>query len=256
MAINDLCCSLFRGKVYLQREGSGNPLLEVGNVTSFEVSHDLTEVEQENYQTLGGRACYLQYINSVNLSATLGCLKARNIALALQGQGEYENIAAGSVVDELHTVTAECELIDFNRVPDKSVTIVVTDDTGTTTYVEGTDYIVRGSGIEIAEGTTIPLASDILVSYDYGANSLITALTSGQGTYKLVFDGVNQGEDGQRPVVFKAFRVRFSPTETLSLIGDEFATLEVTGEVLIDSSRTSDAAQSQYYEVEFGKING
>jgi hypothetical protein len=252
---NDICCSLFRGKVYLQKEGTGNPLLEVGNVTSFEVTHDLTEVEQENYQTLGGRSCYLQYINSANLSATLGCLRVKNLALALQGEGSYENIAAGSITDEPHTVNAEGELIDFERVPDRTGTIVVTDDTGVTTYVAGTDYQVVGSGIVILEGTTIPLGSDILVDYDYGANSLITALTSGQGTYKVVFDGVNFGEDGQRPVVFKAFRVRFSPTETLSLIGDEFATLEVTGEILIDSSRTSDTAQSQYYEVEFGKLN-
>jgi hypothetical protein len=236
---NDICCSLFRGKVYLQKEGTGNPLLEVGNVTSFEVTHDLTEITQENYQSLGGDNCQLEYVSSVNLNATLGCLKVRNLALALQGQGSYENIAADSVTGEQHTVNAEGELIDFNRVPDRTGTIVVTDEaTGLTTYVAGTDYQVVGSGIVILEGTTIPLGSDILVDYDYGANSLITALTSGQGTYKVVFDGVNFGEDGQRPVVFKAFRVRFSPTETLSLIGDEFATLEVTGEILIDSSRT------------------
>lgn len=252
----DICCSLFRGKVYLQKEGTGNPLLEVGNVTSFEVTHDLTEVQQENYQTLGGNACYLQYINSANLNATLGCLKARNLALALQGNGAYENIAADSVVDESHTVNAVGELIDFERVPDKGATITVTDDAGVVTYTAGEDYVVRGAGIQILEGSAITPGSDILVSYDYGANSLITALTSGQGTYKVVFDGVNVGEDGQRPVVFKAFRVRFSPTETLSLIGDEFATLEVTAEILADITRSSDTQQSQYYEIEFGKLNG
>jgi len=255
--MEDLCCTLLRGTVYLREAvNSGtntNPLLPVGNVTEFSISHEVTEVTQANYQSLGGTACKVSYVESADLNMTIGCLKARNWALATQGNGSYDNVAIDTVTDEAHTVNAQGELIEFANVPDQSIAVEVTDSAGTTTYDEGDDYIRVPAGIEIVVGGAITAATDILVDYGYGANTLIGALTTGQKEFEVVFSGVNEGETGQRPTKFKAYRVKFNPTEEISLLGDEFATLTVTGELLRDSSKM-DAGAGQFYFLEFGKV--
>ncbi len=246
----DICCGYFRGNFYLREIGSPTkPFLPVGNVSSFNVNHDITEVSQEDFTSLGGTACKISYINEVTLNMTLNCLKIRNIALAFQGTGENGNIEAGSIEDAEYTVIALGALIPLAFIPEKG-TVVVTDEAGTTTYVNGVDYQVTSAGIIPLVGGAITAAQAILVSYDYGVGSIVEALTTGQKVFELIFDGVNSGEEGEQEVVFRAWRVKFSPAAAVDLItAGEFASLEVVGTVLKDDTKTG-AGKSKFYNFE------
>jgi len=253
----DFCCSLFRGTGSIRKTSTAatnpNPFLEIGNITEWNVTHEITEIEQANYQSLGGVACKLEFIDSARVELTIGCLKARNIALALQGTGEFENIVAGAVVDEVHTVVEAGQVIPLTRVPSPGAAMTVTDVGGATTFVEGTDYERRASGICIIEGGSIPDASDIEVSYSHGANTIVEALVSANGQYELMFDGYDYGENGQSvPVKILFHKVKLAPTENLQLIGDEFMTITIAGEILRDDSKTGTA--SKFYNIEKGAL--
>ena len=55
--------------------------------------------------------------------------------------------------------------------------------------------------------------------------------------YELVFEGLNEANGGQaQPVVL--YRCKFSPTSGLDLITEEFANLSLSGEVLVDTTKT------------------
>lgn len=253
--MKDFCCQLIRGEVYLRKLSTATPnpnaLLPVGNVTEFSVAHELVEIEQANYQSLGGTACKVSFVDSATLNLTMGCIKSRNLALAILGDGSFENVVAGTVTGETHRVNAVDELVLFDFIPDLTAPVVVTNVGGATTYVEGTDYQLTAHGIKILEGTTITLAADIEVDYEYGANTAINALTQSQSDYEVVLAGINAADGQETPVTFKAFKVKFNPTEELSLIGDDLATISVVGEILRDETKLTG---SKFYNFQMGEL--
>ena len=67
MAHEELCCGLYRGKFYLQDLSDPSaPLLPVGNAEAT-ISQTLTEITQPNFQSLGGSACKVEFVESVSL---------------------------------------------------------------------------------------------------------------------------------------------------------------------------------------------
>lgn len=248
MAHSGLCCGLYRGSFFLKDLSDPNSaLLPVGNAEAT-INQEMTEITQPNFQSLGGSNCKVEYVESVSLDLVLHCTNPENLAIAFMG--DYGQLTAGSATDEPHTVNAEMELIPFLHVPNKANPISVKNAAGTTTYVAGTDYVVTNAGIQILEDTTIPMGSVVEVSYTYGANWFINAQTVSQKEYLVVLDGFNVGEGGERPVVLKAWKVKFAPTDSFALIsGTEFAQLNVSGEILRDNSRV---AGSKFFTVEWG----
>lgn len=247
MAHSGLCCGLYRGTFYLRDLSSPNaPLLSVGNAEAT-ITQSMTEITTPNYQSLGGNACKVEYPESVGLDLVLHCTSPENLARAFLGETYQKD--GGAIVDEEHTVNALYELIAFENVPDKT-SIVVTDELSVA-YVVNTDYTVSNAGILITENSSIPLGSKILVSYQYGKNWKIEAQTVSQKTFEVVLDGVNVGEDGNKAVVLKAWRVRFAPTDSFALIsGSNFASINFGGEILRDESKVSG---SKFFTIEFGE---
>lgn len=247
MAHSGLCCGLYRGKFYIRNLNVLDaPLMPVGNAEA-EIAQTLTDIVQPNYQSLGGNNCKVSYVESVSLNLTLHCTSPENLALAFLG--EVSKLTAGSVVDELHDVNSIHELIPLKYVATKA-TIVVTK--AATTYVAGVDYVVNNAGIEIIEGSTILTdGTPIEISYSYGANYKVDAQTIGQQEYEVVLDGVNVGEDGEKSVVLKAWKVKFAPTDTFALIsGTDFASTQLNGEILRDESKVTG---SKFFTIEWGQ---
>lgn len=247
MAHEELCCGLFRGKIYLQDVSDEDAaLLPIGNA-EITINQELTEIEQPNFQSLGGQACSVSYPESVGADIIMHCTNPDNLAIAFMGQSA--KLTGAAVTDEVHTVNAVEELIPFNFVPDPAVAITVKDAaTGLITYVKDTDYAVTGAGIVILEGTTIVMGADIEVSYTYGANWVMNAQTVGQKTFKLVLDGLNYGGEGAKPVVLTAWKVKFAPTDSFALIsGTDFASLSLSGEILRDDSKS---IGSKFFKIE------
>ena len=87
-----------------------------------------------------------------------------------------------------------------------------------------------------------------------GTKATIEALTTGAQTFKLVFEGVNEAATGKK-VDVTVHRAKIGAAQGLGFIGDEFAALEITGEVLIDTSIIA-AGLSQFFKVEMDVISG
>lgn len=253
MDLKDICCVLNTGDGFMRRLGgeTEQPFLPIGNALDINVTHDITNVQQPSSRQLGGIECELPIINAITLNLTLGCLKARNLALAMQGDGSFENIPTGSVEDEEHTVLSVGQLIPTEYIPEAN--IEVTSDAETPVeYEAGVDYILSPGGIIIPEGSSIPMDSKILISYDYGIGTIINALTNSASEWEFMVVGINQGSGGQK-VRFHAFRVKIGPTDTLPILNtnQEFHQITLTAQILRDSSRYQG---SQFYKYEFGNM--
>lgn len=230
------CCYVGRGKVYLQKHGTGcptslvpwtTPKVEVGNTESltFEISENV--IEKKDYTSAaGGVECSFSEVESVTLNMDTSCFKAGNLALALFGS--TASVAGGAVTDELHFVQSTDDLVVFDKKYDKDAAVVVTSNPAGTTYVLGTDYILTPNGIKLLSTGTITAGSDLLIDYTSLPYIDIQAVTSPSDFYKVIFDGVN-ANDGS-PLYLEIYKVKFTPS-SLDFISDEFATVELEANV-------------------------
>ena len=242
---SELCCGLYRGSFYMRDLGNPNAaLLPVGNAEA-EITQSMTQISTPNYQSLGGNSCKVEYPESVGLTMTLHCTSPHNLALAFLGEAAKKQ--AGTAT-ETHVVRELDSLIVLNHVPMK--TTVVVNDALSNALVNNVDYLVTNAGIIIPEGSTIVPGASVVVTYSYGQNWNIEAQVASQKTFEVVLDGTNVGEDGNRAVVLKAWRVKFAPAESFALIsGSDFASIALTGEILRDESKQSG---SKFFKIEFG----
>lgn len=82
--------------------------------------------------------------------------------------------------------------------------------------------------------------------------AVIEALTTGAQTFEMVFAGVNEAATG-KTVTVTVHRAKIGAAQGLGFIGDEFGALEITGEVLIDTSIVG-AGLSQFFKIEMDLI--
>lgn len=119
---------------------------------------------------------------------------------------------------------------------------------GAVAMVDGTDYTKGKGGIEIAStATRFALGLPIKISYTKMASEITQMLTTSAPEYTLIFDGLNEVDSGA-PFYVKLHRVKFGVTSGLDLIGDDFGALELTFDVLQDST-ISGTGISQYAKI-------
>lgn len=87
---------------------------------------------------------------------------------------------------------------------------------------------------------------------DDGTTATIEALTTGAQTFEMIFSGVNEANTG-KTVTVTVHRAKIGAAQGLGFIGDDFAALEITGEVLIDTSIVTPGL-SQFFKVEMDLI--
>lgn len=125
-----------------------------------------------------------------------------------------------------------------------------TDGTATLTCMgriiltAGTDYELRSSGVLILSAASYTDLEALEADYTTVAQDLVQALVASGREYELVFDGVNEARSGKRMSV-NAFRVRLGALQNLSLIGEDYASMELSGKLLADTSKG--AGLSQYF---------
>ncbi|MCF2909991.1 hypothetical protein L1285_16850 [Pseudoalteromonas sp. DL2-H2.2] len=235
-----------RGSIYAEEIGASSGLLPFGNCSGLDLSTNEESQDLNDYENPGGGVLdTLSRVNQISASITSTSFSARNIAIALRGL--VNTSAAVAVAAEEHTVKLDA-FTPFNKIPDKSKTITVTDNAGTTTYVEGTDYKVRNSGLIALSGGTIADNSVIKVTYESMTSHNIEGITQQGKEYRIVFDGLNEA-DSNKPVRITLHRVRFSPADALSFISDDFSNVPLNLTVLKDGS-IAGAGQSQYLKIE------
>lgn len=82
--------------------------------------------------------------------------------------------------------------------------------------------------------------------------AIIEALTTGAQTFEMTFAGINEVNTGQT-VTVTVHRAKIGAAQGLNFIGDDFGALEITGEVLIDTSITAPGL-SQFFKIEMDLV--
>lgn len=221
----------------------------VGNVTSLELSIDEEKKENKDYENAGGGN--LDVVSRI--SAVSGTMRTTNISpenLAIAMRGTATARTGATVTDEAHNDITCGKLLKLDRIPDPAQSMTVKK--GVTTLVENTDYTRVRAGIIPIDSTNLSDLDDITVSYTALADNLIQALVSSAAEYNLVFDGLNEAKSGAS-VIVDAFKCKFSPAQAMPLIGDEFAELEMTFDVVKDTTKTG-AGVSQYFTFEVAQV--
>lgn len=220
----------------------------VGNVSVLDFTINEENIELTDYTNAGGgNYNSLRRIDSVEMSMTAHDLSAANLAVALFGSTSA--VTSSAIVDESITAGTDLEtLIRPAEVIDIAVAPVVTSDPAGTTYVVDVDYTVSAAGITPIVGGGISASDPLLITYTSKANDVIQALTTAAQEFELVFDGLNEAQSGS-PVIITVYRAKFGGAQGLSMIGDEFAEIALTGDVLKDSTITS-GSLSQFLKIE------
>ena len=232
-----------KGTIYLAL--AGGQARSVGNCSKLELSISEEKKELPDYQSSGGGvANSISRVSGVEAAITAHDISPENMALAVFGNNSA--VSTTPVIDEAHTGYHD-GLMRLANLPDMA-TIVVTNDTGLTTYGLDTDYTVNAAGVIPLSTGAITDGQALLVDYTPKAGSIIQAITDSGKEFKLIFVGLNEAQSG-KAVVVDLYRVKFSPAQGLGFIGDEFNGLELTGSVLKDASKTG-AGISQYFKVE------
>tara|TARA_R110000868_G_scaffold19036_4_gene82369 strand:+ start:170 stop:907 length:738 start_codon:yes stop_codon:yes gene_type:complete len=232
------------GKVYLRVAGAAAPRLEVGNVSalSFSIAENVIVLKDFTNQG-GGTYNEVRRIDTVEVAMTMHDLSSDNLNRALFGTSA--TTAAGAVTAEVQTAYKN-GLVSTARPINTASSVTVTNSAASTTYVANTDYEVRKGGIFVLTAGAITDAQSIKITYTGLAFDLTQAIVNSAQEYEMFFEGLNEARSG-KPVLISAFRVKLGAAQNLSLIGEEFAALEVSGKILADS--TKGAGLSKYFTV-------
>jgi hypothetical protein len=140
--------------------------------------------------------------------------------------------------------------------PSFSTTVGATFADGTATFrcvglallVVTTDYEASAGGITLVAAPRIYDGEQVIVSYTKEAGNAVEALLNAGQEYEMHFDGLNEAQSG-RPVTVHVFKLKVSPAGEVSLIGDEFAALDMSGKVLKDTTKNGTTV-SQYFKIQ------
>lgn len=242
------------GKLYLrQRSDTGVlPAYPMGNADSFSFAIGEDKKTQRNFQTPGGGNIASQSAIT-DVTATINALSLQPETLAVALRSLVSAVTGGAVADEPVKVFKEA-FTALAKFPNTDLAITVKNVAGTVTYVEGTDYVVQSGGILIPEASAITTADttnagvNITVTYTAIASFSIEAITQASVEYELIFDGFNDADNG-KAVRVTCHRIKFSPTQALELISEDFGALPINLEILADDSKVG-AGVSQYFKVE------
>lgn len=231
------------GQVYARIAGTATAQLPIGNCSMFEPSLKEDKQTLKDYTKPGGGSyTSIARIDTVTLKMRLHDLNKTNVARAVFGSDS--TITGAVVVDEVVTCY-KGGLTPLTHI--NPTALVVKNSAGTTTYVAGLDYEVKGGGILVLAAGNITDAQSAKLSYSFGDYNKIEGMTTGSVILDMHFEGLNEADSG-KPVVGDFFRVMLSPTKAMSLLGDKLSDLEVEGEVLKDPTKTG-VGISQYMRI-------
>lgn len=236
------------GSLYINRidPTTGLPLGLAGpfECSKFEVKPN-TDLKE---QTSKGRDTYGQVIATVALqkpadvSITLTEMDKDGLTLALLGTRTDVSQGAGSVTDEVITLTA-AKMDKWQDLSKKNINatgFVVTNAAASTTYVEGTDYAVnRALGkIKVHTDGAIPSTEAIKVDFGHAAyeGSLIAGATQAQVKAEFILDGKNMVD--YTPVICTAHEVVLSPDSAFDFLSSDFGEITLKGRANTPTGKT------------------
>lgn len=228
------------GIIYGRIAGSAAAMLDFGNCSKldFGITEDVKELKDFT-KPGGGTYNEVRRIQAVEAKISAHDLNAANMARATLGTAS--SISVTPIVDESHIAYAG-GFIPTNF--PAAGAIVVKE--GIATLVENTDYTVVPGGIVVITGGALSDGNTALLSYTPAAGNKVEALLNSSQEYELFFSGLNEARSG-KAVHIHAYRVKLGAAGNLSLIGEEYAVIELTGKLLKDSTKNGTTV-SQYFK--------
>lgn len=214
--------------------------LRFGNATQFQIQENSEIKTRKSRQ----KASYGQTLNSVaikgdaEISITLDDLDKDNLALAFLGTVSGVSVTGGSATAEVATAIHDKSLELANR---KVSSVVVQDQTDTTTYVLGTDYEIENAAmgfIKVLSTGAITDGQTLHISYDYAtvAGNKVAGGTDASIRVALRLDGENLAT--QQPVIADVYEAELSPQSGVDFLAEDFANLELNGTLNTPSGKT------------------
>lgn len=218
----------------------------VGDVSAFTIKLAVEKVEhKESYS--GQRALVRSFPigKSATIDMTLHQVDTDNLSLTLNGT--TTSTTSGTVTAE--ALPADLVVGQQVSLANPGVSsVVITDSTGTPlTLTAGTDYTVDA---DFGRITILNLGSYVQpfkAAYSYAARKAVGMFTTGQKNFALRYEGVNLAE-GNAPVIADLYKLAPDPLAELALIttGNDVAGMQITGGVLLDSSKPVGGALGQF----------
>jgi len=233
------------GDLYIARYNSITGLFEAFKgpyeATKFEIKPN-TELKE---MTSRGRSSYGQVIESVPLpkpvdfTVDLPEVNKESLAIALMGTTSTFTQGSGTITDEV--ITAELDgWVRLSKENLAEAGFVVTNSAGTTTYVNGTDYIfnARLGMIKALTGGAITQGQSLKVDCSYAAQSgiQIAGSTQSQVRAKFFFDGINFAD--QLPVHVDVYEAVISAQTAFDFLSDNFASISLPGRLKTPTGKT------------------
>lgn len=238
------------GKVKLAPYASGASFAlrnfrDVGNASTLEFSFSENKKELIDYQdTAGGVAASVSKIDKVEGKISLRKITAENLALALWGT--TSTLSTTAITGETHVINAGA-FIPTARLINTAVAPVVKK--GATT-ISTADYIVSKGGITIAATiTTGTVLSGDTITIDYTpvASSDVQSLINAAPDVSIFFEGINAVDSKYNTT--RIYKAKLGVASNISMIGEDFATLDINFTVLKDTTVTG-AGISQFLKQE------
>ena len=222
-------------------DSTGEPTLggiDLGFVEAFAIdAPEIDKIEMKSYRDPANPGQVVDDVvksKKFSISITTKSINKETLKLLLFGSSQAQSQAAGSVTDE--AVTARIGRwvdLDFRNL--QSGSVVVTDETDTTTYTEGTDYEIDywGGSLKALDGGGISDGDVLHVDYNYQAVNYeeVAASQVSKMEGRVLFKGQNftTGED----VELEIPRVSLEPSGGFDEIAEDYTGIELKGSVLV-----------------------
>ena len=231
---------LSHGVFYLGAADGSGPLLDVGNSTELQITHQFDPRPLANYKT-GGQLSNKGRLAGVSLSWRVMDRNLPNLQRAIQAT--VTQAPAYSVSNEPHTAHPG-GFIALEGLPDRSQPITVT--LGGNPTAAGSDWVAKPGGLYIPNTTSLPAASPVQVSYQRLPTAQVEAFEDTvQRQFRAVYSGINEADGKDTSISIP--RLTFDPTDILTLIDDDAQGIAQKGQALAWTTRP--IGRSAFYTV-------
>jgi hypothetical protein len=222
------------------------PFRYLENVSDFQFAFAEEEKKLPDFaSTAGGVDASVKRITDITGSLDMRHFTADNLALALWGTTAA--LAATPIVDEAGYKIVPNMFVPTKRLINTSVAPVVKK--GATTILTA-DYTVSAGGITISSTITtgsVVSGDAITISYTPLVGADVQALINSAPDISIHVEGVNQ-VDGKQ-LIFKGYKAKLGVAQNVSLIGDDFGTLQISLTFQKDETIVT-GGKSQYFELQ------
>jgi hypothetical protein len=218
------------GIIYARAYQSADPLLDIGNCDTFNLSFTTNQTKLPNYRGGGGNRNVREVVTDVTAASGMYDLTATNVARVTRAT--VTAVAAGVVSAEvLACAGVEGELIPFKNLPDLTVPPVITT-AADVALVAGTDYLLSQHGIIVTGSSAITVAG-IKATYTKLAADALQLLNGSQVELEFYIAGLNDAQSGE-PFSLRPRRAKLGLISQLNVFGQEYIKLEANAELLAD----------------------